>query len=230
MANNQEEVILLGAVGSPYVCRVKIALKLKEVQYKFLEENLANKSELLLKSNPVHKKVPVFIHNEKPIAESLVIVEYIDETWKNNPILPSDPYQRSLAFREVEETSFTKCTKFVADAAWKAVFTADEKEREKNVDQSFEALQFLENELKDKKFFREEEFGLVDISGIFVAFWIPIVQEVLGLKLLNSEKFPKLNKWCEEFTNHPDVKEVLPPRDTLFAFFKTIFESISTSK
>ncbi|KAH1086798.1 hypothetical protein AAZX31_07G131900 [Glycine max] len=97
MANNQEEVILLGAVGSPYVCRVKIALKLKEVQYKFLEENLANKSELLLKSNPVHKKVPVFIHNEKPIAESLVIVEYIDETWKNNPILPSDPYQRSLA-------------------------------------------------------------------------------------------------------------------------------------
>ena len=97
MANNQEEVILLGAVGSPYVCRVKIALKLKEVQYKFLEENLANKSELLLKSNPVHKKVPVFIHNEKPIAESLVIVEYIDETWKNNPILPSDPYQRALA-------------------------------------------------------------------------------------------------------------------------------------
>ncbi|KAG5037697.1 hypothetical protein JHK86_018537 [Glycine max] len=168
MANNQEEVILLGAVGSPYVCRVKIALKLKEVQYKFLEENLANKSELLLKSNPVHKKVPVFIHNEKPIAESLV-----------------------------------------ADAAWKAVFTADEKEREKNVDQSFEALQFLENELKDKKFFREEEFGLVDISGIFVAFWIPIVQEVVGLKLLNSEKFPKLNKWCEEFTNHPVVKELL---------------------
>ena len=118
----------------------------------------------------------------------------------------------------------------MADAAWKAVFTADEKEREKNVDQSFEALQFLENELKDKKFFREEEFGLVDISGIFVAFWIPIVQEVVGLKLLNSEKFPKLNKWCEEFTNHPVVKEVLPPRDTLFAFFKTIFERLRISK
>ena len=90
MASSQEEVTLLGATGSPFVCRVHIALKLKGVEYKYVEENLRNKSELLLKSNPVHKKIPVFIHNEKPIAESLVIVEYIDETWKNNPILPSD--------------------------------------------------------------------------------------------------------------------------------------------
>ncbi|XP_057416692.1 probable glutathione S-transferase [Lotus japonicus] len=92
-----EEVKLLVFVGSPFVCRVHIALRLKGVEYKYLEENLSNKSDLLLKSNPVHKKVPVFVHNEKPIAESLVIVEYNDETWKGNPILPSEPYQRALS-------------------------------------------------------------------------------------------------------------------------------------
>nr|AFK41515.1 unknown [Lotus japonicus] len=165
MASNQEEVKLLGATGSPFVCRVQIALKLKGVEYKFIEENLRNKSELLLKYNPVHKKVPVFVHNEKPIAESLVILEYIEETWKGNPILPTDPYQRALA---------RFWSKFIDDkvvtAAWKSVFTADEKEREKNIQESFEALQFLENELKDKKFFGGEEFGFVDITAVFIAF------------------------------------------------------------
>ncbi|RZB52697.1 putative glutathione S-transferase isoform B [Glycine soja] len=202
MASSQEEVTLLGVIGSPFACRVKIALKLKGVEYKYVEENLANKSDLLLKSNPVHKKVPVFIHNEKPIAESLVIVEYIDETWKNNPILPSDPYQRALA---------RFWSKFIDDkivgAAWNAVFTVDEKEREKNVVETYEALQFLENEIKDKKFFGGEEVGLVDIAGVYIAFWVPLIQEIAGLELLSSEKFPKLYKWSQEFVNHPIVKE-----------------------
>jgi len=96
MSINQEEVQLLGALGSPFACRVQIALKWKGIEYKYVQEDLANKSDLLLKYNPVHKKVPVFVHNEKPISESLVILEYIDEVWKQNPILPSDPYQKSL--------------------------------------------------------------------------------------------------------------------------------------
>jgi len=95
----KEEVKLIGLLISPFVTRVEVALKLKGIEYEYYcEKSITEKSDLLLKHNPVHKKVPVLLHNEKSIAESLLIVEYIDETWKSEySILPSHPYQRALA-------------------------------------------------------------------------------------------------------------------------------------
>ena len=92
-----EEVKLFGTWASVFSRRIEVALKLKGVQFEYIEENLSNKSPALLKYNPVHKKIPVLVHSGKPVAESLVILEYIDETWKHNPILPTDPYEKAMA-------------------------------------------------------------------------------------------------------------------------------------
>lgn len=112
--------------------------------------------------------------------------------------------------------------------SFKSVFNVDEKEREKNFAESSEALQILENELKDK-FFGGKEFGNVDIAAVFIAFWIPLFQDIIGLKLFTAELFPKLYKWSQEFLNHPTVKEIMPPRDPLFAFFKGVYEKLHSS-
>ncbi|CAL0302667.1 unnamed protein product [Lupinus luteus] len=218
------EVKLLGVRGSPFVTRVVIALKLKGIEYEFLEENLGNKSELLLKYNPIHKTVPVLVHNEKPILESLIIVEYIDEVFNGNSILPKEPYQRALA---------RFWSKFIDDkivsSVKKAVFTLDEVEREKGIEESLEALQFLEDDLKTK-FFGGDEIGFLDIAALIIAYWVPIFQEVTGLQIFTSEKFPKLYNWSQELINHPIIKETLPPREPLLAFFKARIEGLSASK
>ncbi|XP_042509261.1 glutathione S-transferase U22-like [Macadamia integrifolia] len=93
-----DEVTLLNAWTSPFGIRVRTALAEKGINYELKEENLQDKSPLLLQMNPVHKKIPVLIHNGKSICESLIIVQYIDEVWKEtSPLLPSDPHLRAQA-------------------------------------------------------------------------------------------------------------------------------------
>lgn len=92
----ENEVKLHGMWASTFSKRVELALRLKGIPYEYIEEDLSNKSELLLQYNPVHKKIPVLVHKGKPIAESYIILEYIDETWKTSPkLFPEDPYQRA---------------------------------------------------------------------------------------------------------------------------------------
>ena len=70
-----DELKLLGMWASPFVLRGKLALSFKGLSYQYVEEDLKNKSDLLLSSNPVHKKVPVLIHNGKPVCDSKIIVQ-----------------------------------------------------------------------------------------------------------------------------------------------------------
>jgi glutathione S-transferase len=94
-----DDLKLLGAWPSPFVTRVKLALNFKGLSFENVEEDLTNKSELLLSSNPVHKKIPVLLHRGKPICESVVIVQYIDEAFAGTgaSLLSSDPHERAVA-------------------------------------------------------------------------------------------------------------------------------------
>ena len=97
--DQEEEVKVLSLSVSPFGMTVLIALEEKGVKYEYQKENLiVSKSDLLLQMNPVHKKVPVLIHNGNPICESLIILEYIDKVWPaSNPLLPGTAYERARA-------------------------------------------------------------------------------------------------------------------------------------
>ncbi|KAJ0027520.1 hypothetical protein Pint_35294 [Pistacia integerrima] len=123
------------------------------------------------------------------------------------------------------EEKFPKLHKW---SVWKALWSK-EKDRKEAVEEACEHLKTLENELKDKKFFGGENFGIVDIAAIFIGFWVGVIEEASGyaVKFFTEEKFPILHKWSNEFLNCDVVKEKLPAREQLIAFFGARFAASS---
>ncbi|KAA8520334.1 hypothetical protein F0562_014590 [Nyssa sinensis] len=214
-----EEVKLFRTWSSPFALRIVWALKLKGIEHETIFEDLANKSSLFLQYNPVYKKVPVLVHNGKSISESLVILEYIEETWKQTPILPEDPYEKAVA---------RFWAKFGDDkllpSLWR-VFVTQGKEQEEAIAPALENLKFIEEELKGKKFFGGETVGFLDLALGYLANLVSVLEETSGLKLIEAEKFPLLLAWMQNFSDVPVIKENWPPQDKLITKFQAIRET-----
>ncbi|XP_074310153.1 glutathione S-transferase U19-like [Silene latifolia] len=208
MAN---EVILLDFWPSPFGMRVRIALHEKGVEFEYRDENVRNKSELLLKMNPVHKKIPVLIHNNKPVCESLIIVQYIDEVWSNkNPLLPSDPYQRAQARFWADYVE-----KKLYDCARKAWASKDE-EQEAGKKEFIEHLTVLEKQLGDKPYFGGDSFGYVDVTLIPYYSWFYALETEGNLKV--EESNPKLIEWAKRCMQRESVAKALPDEKKIHGF------------
>ncbi|KAK7410488.1 hypothetical protein VNO78_01305 [Psophocarpus tetragonolobus] len=220
----EESVTLIGFWGSPFVLRVKWALELKVIQYQYVEEDLGNKSPMLLQYNPVYKKVPVLVHGNKPLAESLVILEYIDETWKQDPpLLPHDPYERAQArfwSRFVDEKSVP---------ALMATFSKGGEEQQKAAQEVRESLKILEGGLEGKRYFGGERIGFADITIGLLGYWVRIVEETVGINLIDKELMPEFDAWIDDFLEFPVIKECMPHHDKLLYHSKAFHKILTSS-
>ncbi|KAF3624785.1 hypothetical protein BC332_02996 [Capsicum chinense] len=218
-----DEVKLYRTWSSPFGLRIVWALHIKGIEYDTIFEDLSNKSPELLQYNPVHKKIPILVHKGKPICESLVILEYIDETWKEVPLLPQDPYQKAMA---------RFWAKFGEDkllpSVWSVFSGKGVEEKKEALVPAVQNLQHLEEQLKDNKFFGGEKIGYLDIEFGWLPYLLDVFEEVIDLKLFDAAKFPLLSAWMKNFNDHPAIKPHYPPRDKLVTKFQLLHEKYQT--
>ncbi|KAJ3690395.1 hypothetical protein LUZ61_019559 [Rhynchospora tenuis] len=216
MAEGKGDLKLLGLWATPFVMRVRMVLEQKGLKYENLEQDLSNKSELLLKHNPIYKKVPVLIHGGSAICESLVILQYIDENWSKTgpPLLPSTPYERAIA---------RFWTAYIDDkllASLKGILmAATEEAMTEKIADTYAALETLEGAFKKcsagKGFFGGDSIGYLDIILGSLTVWIRVLENISGAKLLDETKVPLLVEWEKRFLTADYVKKVLPTVERL---------------
>ncbi|XP_052187017.1 LOW QUALITY PROTEIN: probable glutathione S-transferase parA [Diospyros lotus] len=207
----EESLVLLDFWPSTFGMRVRIALAEKGLKYELKEESLKDKSPLLLEMNPLHKMVPVLIHNGKPICESLLILEYVDEVWTHkSPLLPSDPYQRSQ-------------TRFWVDYADKKIYSSGKRilmergeEQEKAKKEFKECLKTLQRELGDKLYFAGESFGFMDVALVPYFSWF-YTYESFGNFSVEAE-CPRLVAWAKRCMHRETVSKSLSDPHEVYGF------------
>ena len=205
---------LLGFWSSPFVLRARFALNLKGVPYTYVEEDLfgdGTKSRLLLASNPAHGgKVPVLVHRGRPVAESLVILEYVDEALPDSHprLLPScsdDPHGRAAArfwAAYVDQKLLP---------TWAPLYGgATAEERVKAAGEVVAVLETFEGVLGEKEFFGGEVVGLVDVVlGGFIG-WLRASEAMCGVRTVDPTRTPLVAAWAERFGALEGVREIVP--------------------
>ncbi|KAJ7567392.1 hypothetical protein O6H91_02G145000 [Diphasiastrum complanatum] len=213
-----DSVKLLIVRASPYAMRAILALEAKGVKYELIEENLSAKSQLLLESNPVYKKIPVLLHGGKAIPESLFIVLYVDEAWPERAaFFPKDPYARAM-------------THFWGDFIDKKIFQLavstmktkkGDPKKEAGVSELYENFLTLESgftQLDAKPFFNGAGIGYADICLAPLAAWLRVFVELAGIRVPTAEEAPKLHKFLSAIREHPATKVAFPDPDELLSY------------
>ncbi|XP_058742154.1 probable glutathione S-transferase [Vicia villosa] len=220
------EVKLYGFWYSPFTIRVIWALNLKGIPYEHIEEDRFNKSPQLLQYNPVYKQTPVLVHDGKPLCESMLIVEYIDEIWPQNPLLPADPYDKAQARFWIK----------YADDMFPGIEahyrSRSDEDREKAKEIIWERLGVVEDQClgDEKKFYGGDTFNIVDIAlGSFVQV-IEVQEDMFEVKILQSERFPRLKLWFNNFKDVQIIKENTPGQEELIGFLKPLIEKMLQRK
>ncbi|KAI7729623.1 hypothetical protein M8C21_003917, partial [Ambrosia artemisiifolia] len=213
------EMKLLGATGSPFVTRMKLALKLKCIEYEYIEEDLCNKSELLLKSNPAFQEVPVLFHaNQQPMTQSLAIMEYLDEIQPNvHPLLPSNPSER-VQCRILAYTFDTLVYRWMKEF----MVTQDEERREELKPMIIKGSMMLEEAFgkfsKGKAFFGGDDIGYLDIVvGAFIG-WLKLYETLFDFYVIQEDRNPRLMQWGKSMWSHEVIRSIIPNHETHIAF------------
>jgi glutathione S-transferase len=180
----------------PYVQRARIVLAEKNIPHQVQFIDLADKPEWFLKISPLGK-VPVLCVDGRPLFESAVIAEYLDETSPGS-LHPLDALEKARNRSWIEFASATL-------AAIATFYRAKDHESFSDAMASLgERFRRLEDELDDGPWFNGEAFSMVDAAfgPVFRYFEVIGVYGHFGF----FDGLTRINAWRDALRNRPSVR------------------------
>ncbi|XP_055385286.1 pyrimidodiazepine synthase-like isoform X2 [Condylostylus longicornis] len=202
----------------PFAHRAHLILEAKNVPYHTVFINLTEKPEWLTTKSPLGK-VPALeltnIPGAEPLIESLIICEYLDEKYPENPLYPKDPLQK--AYDKILIERFSPIA-----GAMRKVFV--EGVPPGSLSEICSGLDIYEAELKKRgtKYFGGEKPGMLDYMIWPWCERSDMLQYLIGDKYRWDEnRFAKLLEWRDLMKNNEAVKRSYLDGETHAKYMKS---------
>ena len=179
----------------PYVQRAAITLGEKNVPFKRIDIDLANKPDWFMALSPLGK-TPVLKVGDDAIFESAVICEYLDETL--TPVLhPADPLQRA------QHRAWIEFASAMLNATWSLYTALDKATFKASRDILADRFMQLERVLGEGPYFGGTPFSLLDAAFAPLFRYFDLFDAVGELNLFEDK--PKIKNWRNALAQRPSV-------------------------
>jgi glutathione S-transferase len=187
----------------PYVQRVVITLKEKQINFERIDIDLANKPEWFLKISPLGK-TPVLLVDEQPIFESAVICEYLEDT-RAPALHPTDPLKRA------RHRSWIEFASTILNAIGAFYNAQDIKTFETKIVELQSKFRQLEDELisigYNDSFFNGSSFSLVDAVFAPVFRYFDVFDTIGDFGVFTDT--PRVCRWRNALQTRPSIQQAV---------------------
>jgi glutathione S-transferase len=199
------KLVLYDFPVSTHARKVRMAMAEKGIAYDRINVDLRageQKRPEYLKLNP-HGHVPTLVVDGTPLYESTAIIEYLDETQPNPPMLPREPRARARArmIEEVVDSAFIGALRMVR---LNTQVRAPEKRNAEELAEGRAAIAWhnawFDRELAGKEFFCGSQMTVADIA----AFCDLAFQKIIGVEIDPAHRH--LVQWLARMESRPSSK------------------------
>ena len=216
----------------PFAQRTWMTLVHKNIKFNHKEVDPYSKPPELVAVNP-HSLVPALDDDGHNVYESLITMEYLEDAYPQEPILP-----KSATGKATARIWADYCHKKLVPVFYRMLQRQEECDREAARKEMLEHIRVLSKtmtELSNGPFFMGEEFGFVDIT---LSPWIErlyILKHFRGFEVPGSvndvdSEFHRFHKWWQAVRSVRAFQATLCNRDELLQTYQRYADNSAQSK
>ncbi|HVY37761.1 MAG TPA: glutathione S-transferase family protein [Polyangia bacterium] len=185
----------------PYVHRAAITLREKGVPFERREIDLKNKPDWFLALSP-YGKVPLLLADGRALFESTAICEFLDETHPPS-LLPADPFARA------DQRAWAEGSSELSQAQWNLLVAATPTDRDKAAGAFAQIADRIEAAIA-AGVIAPDRFERVHVTLASSLLRFAIVERGLGVRLVDSARWPRLDALARTIAARPSVTSTVP--------------------